>query len=128
MRRREFITVLGGAAAAWPLAARGQQAAMPVIGFMSTLSPESISNPMAGFHQGLKEAGYIESQNVAIEYRWAQGHYDRLPELAADLVRRKVAVIIASGGDPSPQIAKAATQTTPIVFGMFGDPASAGRV
>src|SRR5215831_2394354 len=95
---------------------------MPVIGFLSTLSPESISRPVAGFRGGLKEAGYIEGQNVAIEYRWAQGHYDRLPDLAADLVRRKVAVIAASGGDPSPQIAKAATQTIPIVFGMFGDP------
>jgi putative ABC transport system substrate-binding protein len=113
--RREFITLLGGAAVAWPVAARAQQPAVPVIGFMSTLSPESISSPMAGFHQGLKEAGYIESQNVAIEYRWAQGHYDRMPELAADLVRRKVAVIVASGGDPSPQIAKAASQTIPIV-------------
>jgi putative tryptophan/tyrosine transport system substrate-binding protein len=127
MNRREFITLLGGAAA-WPLAVRAQQPTMPVIGFMSTLSPESISNPVVGFHQGLKEAGYVESQNVAIEYRWAQGHYDRLPELAADLVRRKVAVIVASGGDPSPQIARAATQTIPIVFGMFGDPIREGQV
>jgi putative tryptophan/tyrosine transport system substrate-binding protein len=127
MRRRAFIALLGGAAA-WPLAVRAQQPTMPVIGFMSTLSPESISNPVAGFHQGLKEAGYVESQNVAIEYRWAQGHYDRLPELAADLVRRKVAVIVASGGDPSPQIARAATQTIPIVFGMFGDPIREGQV
>src|SRR5262245_58714343 len=128
MNRRKIISLLGGAAAAWPLAARGQQPARPVIGFISTLSPENILRPVAGFHDGLKEAGYIESQNVAIEYRWAQGHYDRLPELAADLVRRKVAVIVASGGDPSPQIAKAATQTIPIVFGMFGDPVREGLV
>jgi putative ABC transport system substrate-binding protein len=129
MRRREFFSLLGGGATvAWPLAARAQRSVVPVIGFMSTLSPENVSNPMAGFHQGLKEAGYSESQNVAIEYRWAQGHYDRLPELAADLVRRKVAVIVASGGDPSPQIAKAATQTIPIVFGMFGDPVKEGLV
>jgi putative ABC transport system substrate-binding protein len=127
IRRREFISLLGGATA-WPLAARAQQAAMPVIGFMSTLSPASISKPVAGFHQGLREAGYVEGQNVAIEYRWAQGHYDRLPELVADLVRKRVAVMVASGGDPSPQIARAATQTIPIVFGMFGDPVREGLV
>jgi putative ABC transport system substrate-binding protein len=127
MRRREFIALLGGAAA-WPLATRAQQPAMPVVGFMHTLSPENVLNPMVGFHQGLKEAGYIEGQNMAIEYRWAQGHYDRLPELAADLVRRKVAVIVAHGGDPSPQIAKAATQTIPIVFATFGDPVGNGLV
>src|SRR5262245_4696182 len=126
--RREFIGLIGGTAAAFPLAVRAQQPAMPVIGFMSTLSPASISKPVAGFHQGLREAGYVEGQNVAIEYRWAQGHYDRLPELAADLVRRRVAVIVASGGDPSPQIARAATQTIPIVFGMFGDPVREGLV
>jgi putative ABC transport system substrate-binding protein len=101
VKRREFIGLLGGAAVAWPRRARAQQS-MPVIGFMSTLSRENILNPLAGFHQGLKEAGFIEGQNVAIEYRWAQGNYDRLSEFAADLVRRKVAVIIASGGDPSP--------------------------
>jgi putative tryptophan/tyrosine transport system substrate-binding protein len=128
VKRREFIALLGGAAATWPVAARAQQPAMPVVGFLHALSPENVSNPMAGFHQGLKEAGYIESQNLAIEYRWAQGHYDRLPELAADLVRRKVAVIVATGGDPSPQIAKAATQTIPIVFGMLGDPVREGLV
>src|SRR5689334_11681507 len=128
MRRREFITLLGGAAAGWPLAVHAQQPNMPMVGFMSTLSPESISGPVAGFHQGLKETGYREGQNLTIEYRWAQGHYDRLPELAADLVRRKVAVIVASGGDPSPQIAKSATQTIPIVFGMFGDPVREGLV
>jgi putative ABC transport system substrate-binding protein len=127
MRRRNFIALLGGAVA-WPLAARAQQARMPVVGFMSTLSPESISGPVAGFHHGLRETGYREGQNVTIEYRWAQGHYDRLPELAADLVRRQVAVLVASGGDPSPQIAKAATQTIPIVFGMFGDPVKEGLV
>jgi putative tryptophan/tyrosine transport system substrate-binding protein len=127
VKRREFISLLGGAVA-WPLAARAQQSGMPVIGFMSTLSPESISKPVAGFHQGLKETGYIEGQNATIEYRWAQGQYDRLPELAADLVRRRVAVIVASGGDPSPQIAKSATQTIPIVFGMFGDPVREGLV
>src|SRR5262245_8991339 len=128
IRRREFITLLGGAAVVWPLSARAQQAALPVIGFMSTLSRENILNPLAGFHQGLKEAGYVEGQNVAIEYRWAQGNYDRLPELAADLVRRKVAVIVASGVDASPQIAKTASQTIPIVFGMFGDPVKEGLV
>jgi putative tryptophan/tyrosine transport system substrate-binding protein len=128
MRRREFITLLGGVALAPALAARAQQPAMPVVGFMHALSPENVLDPMAGFHQGLKEAGYIESQNLAIEYRWAQGHYDRLPELAADLVRKKVAVIVATGGDPSPQIAKAATQTIPIVFGMLGDPVREGLV
>jgi putative ABC transport system substrate-binding protein len=127
MKRRAFITLLGGTAA-WPIAARAQQTAMPAIGFLHTLSPENVSKPMAGFHQGLKETGFIEGQNLFIEYRWAEGHYDRLAEFAAELVRRKVAVIVASGGDPSPQIAKSATQTIPIVFITFGDPIGNGLV
>jgi putative ABC transport system substrate-binding protein len=127
MRRREFITLIA-AATGWPLAAPAQQMAMPVIGFMHTLSPEVVPDYLAAFDQGLKEAGYVEGKNVAVEYRWARGHYDRLPEFAADLVRRKVAVIAATGGDPSPQVAKAATQTIPIVFAMNGDPVKEGLV
>jgi putative ABC transport system substrate-binding protein len=128
LKRRNFITLLGGAAA-WPLAARGQQPNMPVVGFMHILSPEG--EPLhyaAAFQQGLKEVGYIEGQNVAVEYRWAQGHYDRLPGFAADFVRRKVDVIAATGGEPSPQVAKAATQTIPIVFTSNGDPIAEGLV
>jgi putative ABC transport system substrate-binding protein len=124
VRRREFIALIGGAAA-WPLGARAQQPGMPVVGLMHILnSAESASDLVAAFRQGLKETGFVEGQNVAVEYRWAQGHYDRFPELAAELVRRQVAVIAATGGEPSPQSAKDATQTIPIVFTANGDPIS----
>ena len=127
MRRREFLGILGGAAA-WPVGARAQQSAMPVIGFLNSTSPEGYDHLLAAFRQGLRESDYVEGRNVAIEYLWANGRYDRLPALAAELVGRPVNVIVSTGGDVVARAAKAATSTIPVVFEIGADPVHSGLV
>jgi putative ABC transport system substrate-binding protein len=128
MRRRDFITLLGGAAAAWPLAARAQRAAMPIIGFLNASSPDGYTERLRGFHQGLKDEGFVEGENVSVEYRWAESRIDRVTAMAVELARRQVAVIVATGGNAAPSAAKATTTAIPILFVTPDDPVGLGYV
>jgi len=128
MRRRDFITLLGGMAATWPLPARAQQPALPIVGFLSSLSSAALTGPVAAFRQGLESLGYAEGKNVAIEFRWAEGQYDRLPALATELVQKRASVIVTIGGDPPAFAAKAASTTIPLVFMVGQDPVKSGLV